>query len=674
MRKIPPFYCLVEGDKTKIAGRDRNIVTQASAGFHGLTADKILNVDHSGVCKFDTKFGGYMLVLDRLKKIRAELFSTGVGAAANSQNIPGRPKVTAPGYPLASNTKFYEGSDLRAASQLVGRTEALQEIMSLLTIDGPPIPKMIALTGIGGIGKTELLLELALRYRNQRNVFFIRANDLESLEDAFLDIATSIGHDLLASRRSYQDLHAVWRGLEPPDRVRAFKAWLGDADNQPSLFIVDDLDGLRTDTAIKAALPREALVVLYSTRDPSIIGGLRRNCQEFRVPTMDTDEMATLMESILHQSGSTFSQATLSEEELESVAKVVDGNALAGCRAISYIVQVLAQTAETRPAQIFLDVFNGSDWKARKQFLHFKPRFGLSIMETFETSLQRLRRHQIAARRLVQLIAFLSSPDHSLDFRKFLSIERPWLLEFRASLPDYDVFATGLTGQGEYLAELENVSIGFRSIPNGPLQLHPLWTECIHQRAEHEGRVLWLRQILLVCFGSWTRDEAMDRINPFIQNCLQVAARFQIDLDELFQNATVRDWIKQRAERGGQASEQSAYSPVISQKPYPIRQTVLALRDSCAEASQIFHQVGAVDATEESYAEARARLLPLLRQLRQLENAHEDLHQDYTTAQLHLEIYDILISIAMLFERRNPLLGQQLRDRKWRYLHEFGDG
>ncbi|KAI9855108.1 MAG: hypothetical protein M1830_006484, partial [Pleopsidium flavum] len=71
-----------------------------------------------------------------------------------------------------------------------------------------------------------------------------------------------------------------------------------------------------------------------------------------------------------------------------------------------------------------------------------------------------------------------------------------------------------------------------------------------------------------------------------------------------------------------------------------------------------------MDATEESYAKALHRLLPLLAQLRRLEDAHEDLHQDYVTAQLHLEIYDILIPIAALSKRRNPMLGQQLRGRK----------
>ena len=54
------------------------IVPQASAGFFGQTADKMPNVDHSGVCKFENKLDGYSIVLDRLKRLRSSLQTPGV--------------------------------------------------------------------------------------------------------------------------------------------------------------------------------------------------------------------------------------------------------------------------------------------------------------------------------------------------------------------------------------------------------------------------------------------------------------------------------------------------------------------------------------------------------------------------------------------------------------------
>ena len=63
-------------------------MTQSSAGFLGKTAEKILNVDHSGVCKFETPFGGYMQLLDKVKKIREELLSTTVYRGNCLESVP----------------------------------------------------------------------------------------------------------------------------------------------------------------------------------------------------------------------------------------------------------------------------------------------------------------------------------------------------------------------------------------------------------------------------------------------------------------------------------------------------------------------------------------------------------------------------------------------------------
>ena len=63
------------------------IVTQASAGFCGQVAEKILKVDHRNICRFDTQFGGYMAVLAQLKRIRALLLSHGVRESENPGEV-----------------------------------------------------------------------------------------------------------------------------------------------------------------------------------------------------------------------------------------------------------------------------------------------------------------------------------------------------------------------------------------------------------------------------------------------------------------------------------------------------------------------------------------------------------------------------------------------------------
>lgn len=122
-----------------------------------------------------------------------------------------------------------------------------------------------------------MLFEIALRFRNLRNVFFIHAHDAKSLSDALFKIATSIGPSILASRHSRPYLPGIWSGLRPEEKVRELKSWLGNEDNKGSIFIVDDLDGLGSDDAILSVLLKEPRTILYSARDPSIMMDLQRS-------------------------------------------------------------------------------------------------------------------------------------------------------------------------------------------------------------------------------------------------------------------------------------------------------------------------------------------------------------------------------------------------------------
>lgn len=138
---------------------------------------------------------------------------------------------------------------------------------------------------------------------------------------------------------------------------------------------------LRFPTLVKAALPREAKVILYSTRHPCLIENLDRDSQSSRILIMKGNEMASLIIATIRRIGGIFSNAAMSEEELEAIARVLNEYALGACRAIPCILHVFAQTTtDESPAGVFLDMFNGPQWESRLQFLEYKPRTGLSIM------------------------------------------------------------------------------------------------------------------------------------------------------------------------------------------------------------------------------------------------------------------------------------------------------
>ena len=533
--------------------------------------------------------------------------------------------------------------------------------------------------------KTELLLELALRYRVSRNVFFIRAHDAVSLDQAFLELTLSIGHDILAIRYPGVDVHAMWLQLGPSERVNAFRTWLGEAANQPSLFIVDDIDGMLDDALIQAALPRDAQCILFSTRDPSIVRSLDRECKELRVNPMDVDEMASLMESVLRRS--TNFQIDITEGELEAIAKIVDGHALAACRAISYIIHVLAQDANSRPADAFLDMMDSSNWKARLRFLEYKPRFGQSIMHTFHISLQRLRRRDDAIP-LLEFIAFLSSETDSLDFRQFLDIERPWLAAIKEDLPNYRTFVHGMADRSELLAELENVSIGLRPSLSMPLRLHPLWVECTLQQAKHNGRCRWLCQIIILCYESWRRKEFTGILRRVVLHCVEVARSFDIGLDLVSGAEKLRDWFGYFIQHGVEKTigeEPESIANQQSQTPSPAQlsedngtqsekanNSLIEKRRLLADCKDLKNTISTQDPrlkTTETHQSWMGRIRNLLKRFYEQDESRDKI-KGAKLQQAHLEIYDAFIEVVPLVH--NPVLLDQLKRRRQDYAQQYG--
>ena len=497
----------------------------------------------------------------------------------------------------------------------------------------------------------------------------------------------SIGHDILAIRHPGLDVHAIWLQLGPSERVNAFRTWLGETENQPSLFIVDDIDGTLDDALIQAALPRDAHCILFSTRDPSIVDSLDRECRELRVHPMDIDEMASLMASILRRS--TNLSIDITERELEAIAKIVDGHALAACRAISYIIHVLAQTAKSRPADAFLDMITGSDWKARLRFLEYKPRFGHSIMQSFDISLQRLRRHRDDAILLLEFIAILSSETDSLDFRQFLDMERPWLAMIKDDFADFGFFEHGMADKRELLAELENVSIGLRPSLSMPLQLHPLWAECVLQQAKPAGRCRWLRQIVLLCHESWQHKEFTDIVRRVVLRCVEVIKRFDIDLDLVSGSEELKQWLMyhiQLSSENTTGEESESIANRQSQTPLPgqlsednvvqseANNSLLEMKRPLADCKDIKRTVSTQDPhvlTTETHRSWMGRIISLLQRLRQQEESKGQI-DGVKLRRVHLETYDAFIEVVPLLKVPNPMLIGQLKRRRQDHAQQYG--
>jgi tetratricopeptide (TPR) repeat protein len=112
----------------------------------------------------------------------------------------------------------------------VGRQEEIQKIENLITV--PDGPRKLAITGLGGVGKTQIALELAYRMRDQEpecSIFWIPCTSYEAVEQGCMSIAQRVG------------LHNV-EPAEVKERVQSYfsqtdKKWILIFDNADEIDV-----------------------------------------------------------------------------------------------------------------------------------------------------------------------------------------------------------------------------------------------------------------------------------------------------------------------------------------------------------------------------------------------------------------------------------------------------
>ncbi|KAI1334196.1 P-loop containing nucleoside triphosphate hydrolase protein [Xylariaceae sp. FL0016] len=132
----------------------------------------------------------------------------------------------------------------------VSREEELAKIRRALNSDGSR--RIVTLHGLGGIGKTQIAVAYAKRYRNEYSaIFWLNIKDEASIQQSFTKVARQIlQQHPNASRLSTLDLQQNHEEV-----VEAVKAWLSLPGNTRWLLVYDNYDnprlaGRTDDTAI----------------------------------------------------------------------------------------------------------------------------------------------------------------------------------------------------------------------------------------------------------------------------------------------------------------------------------------------------------------------------------------------------------------------------------------
>ncbi|KAL2803418.1 hypothetical protein BJX63DRAFT_425293 [Aspergillus granulosus] len=141
----------------------------------------------------------------------------------------------------------------------VGRQEEIQKIEDLISV--PDGPKKLAITGLGGVGKTQIALELAYRMQDREpecSIFWIPCTSYEAVEQAFMSIAQRVG------------LH----NLEPAEVKARVKTFFRQANEKWTLIFdnADELDmwtkGSKNTPPLRDFLPFNRLgYVILTTRN-----------------------------------------------------------------------------------------------------------------------------------------------------------------------------------------------------------------------------------------------------------------------------------------------------------------------------------------------------------------------------------------------------------------------
>ncbi|KAI8634681.1 hypothetical protein F5Y19DRAFT_120940 [Xylariaceae sp. FL1651] len=128
-------------------------------------------------------------------------------------------------------------SDVPETQHFIARVGELAEMRKILRSDGSR--RVIILHGLGGIGKTQLAVAYAKRYRDEYSaIFWLNINDETSIQQSFAKVARQILQQYPnASRLSALDLQQDYGKV-----AEAVNAWLSLPGNTRWLLIYDNYD------------------------------------------------------------------------------------------------------------------------------------------------------------------------------------------------------------------------------------------------------------------------------------------------------------------------------------------------------------------------------------------------------------------------------------------------
>ncbi len=365
-----------------------------------------------------------------------------------------------------------------------GREQILEYLNSVF-ISGNETPsiQIHAISGLGGIGKTQIASEYAYRYRDHyQALFWIDASSRDALNTEFMLLAGLL--NLSEQQETDQDIV-----------IRAVKRWLSVHSNW--LLILDNVDDPEM---IISFLPTNVTGdVLITTR----LQALGTVAQSIEVEKMQRDEGVLFL---LHRSKILVLNASLNLAEKEHYAQaaeivaVLDGLPLALDQAGAYIEENQCGLSG------YLDLYN----RRHKELLLRRGRISVDhpepVATTWSLSFQRVEQENRAAADLLRMLTFLNPEAISEEIITFGVIETDSLLNFMAGDP---------LKINEIVELLLRYSLIRRNPEAKSLSMHRLVQVVLKDNMNREVQRLWAEQAIRavnnifpdVTLQTWTKCE-----------------------------------------------------------------------------------------------------------------------------------------------------------------------
>ncbi len=268
-----------------------------------------------------------------------------------------------------------------------GREELLGDLREVLSRDGPAaLSQPQAMSGLGGIGKTQAAVEYACRYRDEyRAVLWSGAESRDALVSGFAAVARLL--ELPGSDE--QDLAVV---------VEAAKRWL--ETHREWLLILDNVEDF---TVLRNFIPSNSAGHLLLTTRLHATGTIARRVELLKMEPSE-GSLFLLRRSKIIAAGAALEDASEADRGLAAeILKEVDGLPLALDQAGAFIDETPSSLAE------YLELYRagGATLRAKRGELAGDHD---SVTVTFSLAFEQVSKKSAAAADLVRLCAFLA-PD-----------------------------------------------------------------------------------------------------------------------------------------------------------------------------------------------------------------------------------------------------------------------